>query len=269
MLPHGIDVDRGKRLDGLAGRRDDAADFVELVAEEVEADGIDEVAGEHVDGAAAHAERPGAVELAGVGISAIDERLRQVLELGDAGALRARHVGKLRSRGERDGQKHLFADGRERAEERPGARDDDHVAAFGERMRRRHALGDAGGIGRFRGEHVVGALGEAHDALLPQVRGDLLREGDRRLLPDDDERRLRPVGEPRGGEERTRGVGDAQRGIRAFVELAPERLEASRALQGERQRIDEHVLFPPSVKPRASQRSTAPGRESLKPRKAA
>lgn len=66
----GVDLHRGQRGDGLARGWHDAADLVQLVAEEVEAHRIGQVAGEHVHGAAAHGEGARAVQLAGVGVAA-------------------------------------------------------------------------------------------------------------------------------------------------------------------------------------------------------
>ena len=93
-----------------------------------------------------------------------------------------------------------------------------------------------GRVARLAAPRVVGALGEAHDALVAQICRYLPRERDGRLLArHHDERRLRPVREPRRHEERPRRRGHAERAVETLVELAPERVEATRFLQGERQ----------------------------------
>ena len=236
-----IDARAGKRGDGLPGRGHDAADLLQLVAEEVQAHRIGEVAGEHVHGAAAHGERAGAVELPGVDVAALLERADEVAELGHARRLRTRHVRKLAPGLERDGQKRARARGRQRAQKRPSARHHDGLPARRERMRRLHAARHLGRIARLGGEGEVRAFGEAQDALLSQVGREAARERRGRVLARHHrKRRLGPVREPRGDEERPRRTRHAERRVLPRVEPSPERVEAARPLERKRERVDEH-----------------------------
>ena len=235
-LHDGVHVGAGQRGDGLPGGWHDAADLVQLVAEEVEPHRVHQVAGEHVQGAAAHGERAGAVQLSGVLVAALLQGPRHVPELGYARRLRALHVRQLAAGLEHKRQVHVRPRRRQRAHERAGARHHHGLAAGGQRMHGLHAARCLGRVARLAAPRVVGALGEAHDALVAQVRRHLARERDGRVLArHHDERRLRLVREPRRHEERPRRRGHAERAVMPLVELAPERVEATRFLQGERQ----------------------------------
>ena len=235
-LHDGVHVGAGQRGDGLPGGGHDAADLVQLVAEEVEPHRVHQVAGEHVQGAAAHGERAGAVQLSGVLVAALLQGPRHVPELGYARRLRALHVRQLAAGLEHERQVHVRPRRRQRAHERTGARHHHGLAAGGQRMHGLQAARRLGRVARLAAPRVVGALGEAHDALVAQICRYLPRERDGRLLArHHDERRLRPVREPRRHEERPRRRGHAERAVEALVELAPERVEATRFLQGERQ----------------------------------
>ena len=225
-----------KRRDGLSGGGHDAADLVQLVAEEVEPHRVHQVAGEHVQGAAAHGERAGTVQLSGVLVTALLQGPRHVPELGYARRLRALHVRQLAAGLERKRQMDVRPHRRQRAHERAGAGHHHGLAAGRQGVHDLHAPRCLGRIARLAAPRVVGALREAHDALVAQIRRHLARERDGCVLTrHHDERRLRPVCEPRRHEERARRRGHAQRTVLPRVQSTPERVEAARFLQGERQ----------------------------------
>ena len=235
-LHHGVDAHIRQRLDGLPGGGHDAADLLQLVAEEVQPHRVHEVAGEHVDRAAAHGEGAGAVQLAGVPVAALLQRMGKVLELRDARRLGAGHGRQLAAHRKRHRHVHVGARRRQRAHERAGAGHHHDLAAAGQRVHGLHAPCNLRRVAGLRHEGVVAALGKAHDALVAQVGRQAARERHGRVLArHHDERRLRLVREPRRHEERTRRRGHAQRAVLARVQLAPERVEAARFLQGERQ----------------------------------
>ncbi len=80
-----VDLHARQRGDGLARRRHDAADFLQLVAEEVEAHREIQVAGEHVQRAAAVGEGARPVQLAGIGVAGRREGAWQIVQLLHAG----------------------------------------------------------------------------------------------------------------------------------------------------------------------------------------
>ena len=256
VLAHGEDLHVIERGDRLARRGDDAPDLVDLVAEEVDAHGIGEIAGEHVERAAVDAEGAGAVELAGVDVAAVFQSARCVLE-GFRDATRAqlrrqgvrplaRGVGELASRLDHERRLDVCGSGRQRAHERAGTCDHHPRLPARERPRRLHPARDLAGVGRLRGKRRVGALGKEQHPVLAQVGGDIAGEGDRALLARyHGERGLRTAGELGSGEEGPGRRGDAEGGVLAGVELVPEVVERAGLGQHERKRIDEHLfLFP-------------------------
>ena len=234
----GVDLHRGQRGDGLARGWHDAADLVQLVAEEVEAHRIGQVAGEHVHGAAAHGEGARAVQLAGVGVAGGFQGAGQVSQLLDA--LDA-HILKLLASRKRDRPRGVRFHRRQQTQKRPSARHHHDFAAALERPSGLHALGDDATVGRLRVEGDIGTLREAQHALLPHIGGHVASESDGGVLAGhDDERGLGRGGEAGRHEEGPRRGGHAQGGVFAGVELSPERIQAARLLQGEGERIDEH-----------------------------
>ena len=237
-LGDGVNLHGGQRRDGLPRGRHDAADLVQLVAEEVEPHRKGQVAGEHIHGAAAHGEGARAVQLAGVGVAGGLQGAGQVAQLLDA--LDA-HILELLAGRKRDRPRSVRLYRRQQAQQRPGARHHHDFAAALERPGGLHALGDDAAIGRLRVEGVIRALREAQHALLPHIGGHVAGEGDGGVLAGhDDERGLGRMGEAGRHEEGPRRGGHAQGGILAGIELSPERVQAAGLLQGEGERIDEH-----------------------------
>ena len=234
----GVDLHGGQRGDGLARGGHDAADLVQLVAEEVEPHRIGQVAGERIHRAAAHGEGARAVQLAGVGVAGGFQGAGQVAQLGYA--LDAHSLELLAGR-KRQGPRGVRFRRRQQAQQRPGARHYHDFAAALERPCRLHALGDDATVGRLRVEGVIRALREAQHALLPHIGGHVAGEGDGGVLAGhDDERGLGRMGEAGRHEEGPRRGGHAQGGVLAGIELSPERIQAAGLLQGEGERIDEH-----------------------------
>ena len=147
----------------------DAANLVELVAEEIEPHRIRKVARVHVDGAAARAERARAIKLARVRKPARLKRVNQIIELVDARCLCARHVCKLEASGKRQRRGSLRFRRRQHAQQRPRAGNHHHLAPCLQRMRRLHAARDGGQIRRLLRKRKIGALGKAQHLVFAKV----------------------------------------------------------------------------------------------------
>ena len=237
-LGDGVNLHGGQRRDGLPRGGHNAADLVQLVAEEVEPHRKGQVAGEHIHGAAAHGEGARTVQLAGIGVAGGLQGAGQVAQLLDA--LDA-HILKLLAGRKRDRPRSIRLYRRQQAQQRPGARHHHDFAAALERPGGLHALGDDAAIGRLGVEGVIRALREAQHALLPHIGGHVAGEGDGGVLAGhDDERGLGRMGEAGRHEEGPRRGGHTQGGVLAGIELSPERVQAAGLLQGEGERIDEH-----------------------------
>ena len=237
-LRDGVNLHGGQRRDGLPRGGHDAANLVQLVAEEVEPHRKGQVAGEHIHGAAAHGEGARAVQLAGVGVAGGLQGAGQVAQLLDA--LDA-HILKLLAGRKRDRARSIRLYWRQQAQQRPGARHHHDFAAALERPGGLHALGDDATIGRLRVEGVIHALREAQHALLPHIGGHVAGEGDGGVLAGhDDERGLGRMGEAGRHEKGPRRGGHTQGGVLAGIELSPERIQTAGFLQREGERIDEH-----------------------------
>ena len=237
-LAHRVDLHLVEGGDRLPRPRHDAADLLHLVAEEVDAHGIDEVAREDVERAATHGKRAGAVKLPGVRVAARDEFALEVAKLFHAFDA---ELGKLASRLEDDGHVDPVRCLREPAHERAGACHHHDRTPLGKRMRRLEALGDDARRRKFGRVGEVGALREPEDALVAEVGRHIARKRDGCVLAcHHHERRLRTMREPGGDEKRARRGCDAERSVLARVELPPERVEASRLLEREGERVNEH-----------------------------
>ena len=82
-LAHREDVHFVQRGNGLPGRGKEAADLVELVAEEIEAHRVCQVARVHIDGTSLHAERARAIELPGVFVAHGNQAMFKAFETID------------------------------------------------------------------------------------------------------------------------------------------------------------------------------------------
>ena len=227
-----------QRADGLACRRNDTPDLLELFAEEVQADGIHQVAWENVHRSASHRKRTRSIQLPRIRIALRLELAQQVVELLNTGQA---HVGKLESDLQGKGIHSQAVSRRHHAQKRASACNDDARTIGPQRVRRLHALShdsQVRGLGR-KGE--ISAFGEAQHALLPHIGGDVARERQSRFLArHHDKRRLGLMRKTRCHHERSRRSSDGQGGVFASVELAPEVIQTARFLQSKSQGVDKH-----------------------------
>ena len=219
-LAHREQIHRFQRRNGLAGRRQKAADLIKLVAEEIQPNGKRQVAREHIDSATLHAERARAVQFARVLVAHENKATLKVVEAGDA-ALGA--FGKVRSHTK--AQRFCYPRRRRGNAPQKGTcrRNHDNRLAGLQRPQRAQARAMQAGLGRrIERKRVARIIGEAQHALFTHEGSNRAGEHFCRIFTGAHHQGgTRVAHETRCNQERAGRRGNPDSGIFGAVELAP------------------------------------------------
>ncbi len=238
-LAHREQVDRFQGGNGLPGRGKEAADLVQLIAEEIQAHRERQVAGEHVDGAALHAERARAVQFPRVLIAHGNQAALKVVEAGNAALgifgkvcahTKAQRLGDVRRRRGDAPQKGP----------RRGNHDNGLTGLQGPQRPQARAV--QAGLGRrVQRERVARVVGEAQHALFAHEGGHRAGERLRGIFARAHHQGgSRVAHEARCNQERAGRGRNAYGGVFGGVQLPPSIGKRAGLGQLGREHIDEH-----------------------------
>ncbi len=164
---------RFERRDALTRRRDNPADLVHFIAEEIHADRVCEVSRVDVHNATADCKGPGTFELAGIHIPPLRERLLEPIEI-----LAGETAGLVQLAAHLEHERAAYARGslRELAQQGSGRRNHDAVSALPHQVHHLEAACHMCRIARTLLEGGFQALEEAKHPLFTDIRRNRARE---------------------------------------------------------------------------------------------